>query len=100
MNEIERLAHILADSRVYEGYETKTRLRLLMHQMPNAIRDVRAILTAMREPSEEMLNLICCSMDRDGWRAHALQAWEVSIDHILNQDEGLGHHGPKDRDRA
>ncbi len=101
MTEIERLAQIVSDW--LQADVTAT-------DCPGI---VRAILTAMREPSEGMLSAAEQGWQdaADDWRDPWRKCWQDIINHMLNepavpvapldpdlQDE-LGHHGPKDRDR-
>lgn len=63
---------------------------------------VRAILQAMREPSEKevIVSGALSSKDVEVDYDDALRVWQAMIDHILAERESLGHHGVKARDRA
>lgn len=52
---IERVARSLADRRVYQGYNAETRARMIEREMYAARQDVRFVLEAVREPTEEMM---------------------------------------------
>lgn len=84
MSEIDRRARKLCEDRVYKGYNAETRERLLQLQMPNARRDVLAVLLAMREPTQAQYDALCATDKM--WREQTSRTvWTTYIDAYLNE---------------
>jgi hypothetical protein len=93
MSEIEKLSERAIDNH-YALYGRNSALPIDERLVPGF---VRAMLTALREPSEELQKAGEEAAEWDGRSPYHI--WRGMIEHILNQDEGLGHHGVKARDR-
>lgn len=64
---IERAARALAQTRVYEGYNTETKSRMIEREMDRARYDVRFVIKAMREQVDADGNLMGIGFYPDEW---------------------------------
>lgn len=90
-NEIERLAKLLAERDVYEGYDKPTRASMIESAMPRRLREVRVILQAMREPTPDMCHVAMMTAVREnkGIEYAPHQGWVAMIDYILSPPQAV-----------